>query len=305
MQPFLFANSATYSTLNVRNIYRRCGIAGEAMEIKDLLNQTSKLPNVPEVVRQLIQALNDPNANYSDISKKVSEDQTLSLKILRLVNSAHFGLSRKVSSIDEATVMLGMGRLKTLVIASGFSNSVTQVEGLDIKKFWSESFRVATLARWFAAKTDNVDPDIAFTTGIIHNIGRLLLHLAQPNRAKAIQTLIEESNVNRSVAEIERLGFTTQEAGKALLDMWSFPAELGIAVAQHKNPMAHETPSALAGVLNLACYINDSVREKRDEESVKESYPTDIATLAGVSPETIDQLAEALTLESGLDGLAE
>jgi HD-like signal output (HDOD) protein len=90
------------------------------MQINDLLNQTSKLPNVPEVVRQLIQALNDPNANYSEISQKVSEDQTLSLKILRLVNSAHFGLSRKVSSIDEATVILGMARLKTLVIASGF-----------------------------------------------------------------------------------------------------------------------------------------------------------------------------------------
>lgn len=305
MQPFLFANSATYSTLNNRNIYRHYGIVGKAMQIKDLLNQTSKLPNVPEVVRQLIQALNDPNANYSDISQKVSEDQTLSLKILRLVNSAHFGLSRKVSSIDEATVMLGMGRLKTLVIASGFSNSVTEVEGLDTKKFWSESFRVATLARWFAAKTDNVDPDIAFTTGIIHNIGRLLLHLAQPNRAKAIQTLIEESNVSRSAAEIERLGFTTQEAGKALLDMWSFPAELGNAVAQHKNPITHEDPSALAAVLNLACYINASVREKRDEESVKESYPTDIAALAGVSPDTINQLAEALTLESGLDGLTE
>lgn len=227
------------------------------MEIKELLSQTSKLPNVPEVVRYLIQALNNPNADYSSIAKKVSEDQTLSLKILRLVNSAHFGLSRKVSSIDEATIMLGMGRLKTLVIASGFSNSASNVEGLDIKKFWSESFRVATLARWFASKSDNVDPDIAFTAGIIHNIGRLLLHLAQPNRAKAIQTLIEESNVSRSEAEIERLGFTSQEAGKALLDMWSFPAELGEAVKQHKKPLSHDDTLPLSAVLHLACYINE------------------------------------------------
>ncbi len=275
------------------------------MEIKELLSQTGKLPNVPEVVRYLIQALNNPNADYSSIAKKVSEDQTLSLKILRLVNSAHFGLSRKVSSIDEATIMLGMSRLKTLVIASGFSNSANNVEGLDIKKFWSESFRVATLARWFASKSDNVDPDIAFTAGIIHNIGRLLLHLAQPNRAKAIQTLIDESNVSRSEAEIERLGFTSQEAGKALLDMWSFPTELGKAVKQHKKPLSHDDTLPLSAVLHLACYINASIREARDEESVKESYPTAVATVAGISPDTINQLGDALIMESGLDGLTE
>jgi HD-like signal output (HDOD) protein len=275
------------------------------MEIQDLLSQTSKLPNVPDVVRELVIALNNPNANYSDISKKVSQDQTLSLKILRLVNSAHFGLSRKVSSIDEATVMLGMQRLKTLVIASGFAGSVKEVEGLDIKQFWSESFRVATLARWFAEKTDKVDPDIAFTAGIIHNIGRLLLHLAQPNRAKAIQTLIEESNVSRTEAEMERLGFTSQDAGKALLDMWNFPSELGESIKQHKKPLAHADAQPLSGILNLACFINASIREKRDEESVKESFPVDVALLAGVAPDVINELGVALTLESGLDSLAE
>ena len=275
------------------------------MEINQLLNQTSKLPNVPEVVRYLIQALNNPHANYSDIAKKVSEDQTLSLKILRLVNSAHFGLSRKVSSINEATIMLGTSRLKTLVIASGFSNCAADVEGLDIKKFWSESFRVATLARWFAAKSDNVDPDIAFTAGIIHNIGRLLLHLAEPTRAKAIQTLIEASNVSRSEAEIERLGFTSQEAGKALLDMWRFPAELGEALQQHKKPLSYDDTQPLSAILHLACFINASIREARDEESVRESYPTAVAMIAGVAPETIEQLGEALTIESGLEVLIE
>lgn len=275
------------------------------MEIQELLNQTSKLPNVPEVVRQLVQSLNNPNADYSDIAKKISADQTLSLKLLRLVNSAHFGLSRKVASVNEATVMLGMARLKTLVIASGFANSAKDVDGLDIKKFWSESFQVATLAKWFAERSNSVDPDIAFTAGIIHNIGRLLLHLAQPNRAKAIQTLVEESRVSRTQAEMERLGFTTQDAGQALLDMWKFPTELGLAVKQHKRPLIHDDPLPLSAVLNLACYVNAAIREKRDEDSVKESYPTDVALLAGVSADTLEQLGEALALESGLDGLAD
>ncbi len=273
------------------------------MEIRDLLAQTDKLPNVPEVVRQLIQQLNNPAADYGEIAEKVAKDQTLSLKILRLVNSAHFGLKRKVSSIDEAVVMLGMVRLKTMVIASGIAGSVKAVEGLDLKKFWAESFRVAALAKWFAERDTEVDPDIAFTAGLIHNIGRLLLHLAQPMRAQAIQTLIDESKCSRSDAEMERLGFTSPEAGQALLDMWNFPAELGIAVRQQKSPTAFEEPSELSAVINLACVVNAAIRNENDLETLQAAFPADVAALAGVSADTTDALEEALTLESGLDGL--
>jgi len=275
------------------------------MEIRELLEQTDRLPNVPEVVRQLIQQLNNPAADYGEIAEKVSQDQTLSLKILRLVNSAHFGLSRKVSSLDQAVVMLGMVRLKTLVIASGIASSVKDVEGLDLKKFWGESFQVAALAKWFAERDTEVDPDIAFTAGLIHNIGRLLLHLSQPEKALAIQNMITESACDRSAAEIELLGFTSPEAGQALLDLWSFPQDLGIAVRQHKQPTEFEEPSALAAVVNLACNINDAKRQGLSLEEVEANYPQAVATLAGVSTDTAHELAAALDLDSGLDGLAD
>lgn len=275
------------------------------MEIRELLEQTDKLPNVPEVVRQLIQKLNSPDTDFVEIADKVSQEQTLSLKILRLVNSAHFGLSRKVSSINEAVVILGLDRLKVMVIASGIAGSVKDVEGLDMKKFWIQSFRVGALAKWFAEKETEVEPDIAFTAGLIYNIGRLLLHLAQPLRAKAIQTLIEDTNCSRSAAEMERLGFTTPEAGQALLDMWGFPEELGIAVRQHKQPVDFEDPSPLAAVVNLACVVNSAIRNGDDLETLQQHFPQDVAQLAGISADTMDNLGEALAIESGLDGLAD
>ncbi len=274
------------------------------MEIQDLLNQTSKLPNVPEVVRELIQTLNSENANYNDVASKIAKDQTLSLKVLRLVNSAQFGLSRKVASIDEAVVILGMEKLKTLVIASGFAGSVSDVKGLDTKSFWKDSFQVASLAKWLSLRTEKVDADNAFTAGIIYNIGRLLLHLAEPNRAKAIQSLIEESKVSRTAAELERLGFTSQEAGKALLDLWKFPAELSDAVQQYKKPLAFDPASPLSAIINLACYLNASIKEDRDPDVVKEFIPKKVLELAGIDPSIIDELDEALHLESGLDALA-
>ena len=274
------------------------------MEVSELLQQTHKLPNVPDVVRELIQQLNNPNADYGEISEKVSKDQTMSLKILRLVNSAHFGLSRKVSSIDEAVVMLGMTQLKTLVIASGLAGSVSEVEGMNLKEFWSQSFRIATIAKWYASKTDNVDPDMAFTIGLIHNIGRLLLHLTKPKLAEAIQQRVKESGTSRSAAEMERLNFTTPEAGQALLDLWKFPEELGQAVRYHKNPMEAEPPNPACAVTNIACYLNACIRSKRSLEETMERFPLKVAALAGLPADIASSCEEAMALESGLDGLA-
>ena len=275
------------------------------MEIRELLDQTDKLPNVPDVVRELIQQLNNPNADYGEIATKVSKDQTMSLKILRLVNSAHFGLSRKVSSIDEAVVMLGMARLKTMVIASGIAGSVKEVEGLDLKKFWSEAFLVATAARWAANFSNKADPDIAFTVGLIHNIGRLLLHLAKPKLALAIQTRIEQDKTSRSAAEMERLGFITPQAGQALLDFWKFPAEMGEAVLQHKAPANFEEPSAIAACINIGCIINAAQRNELTVEDITPKFSEELLNIAGISNEMLDSLEDALALESGMESLAE
>ncbi len=275
------------------------------MEIKDLLKQTDKLPNIPEVVREIIQALNNPNADYAEISQKVAQDQIISLKILRLVNSAYFGLSRKVASIDEAVIMLGMGKLKTLVIASGFANCASNVEGIDLPMFWSDSFQVAELAKWLATMTDdNVDADLAFTAGIIHNIGQLLLHMTQPNRAMAIKSLVDSSTTTRSEAEIERLGFTTADAGHALLKSWNFPNSLEIAVKYQNNPEELDEAPQLSAVLSLACWINQESKHSDTFEEILQRYPTEIASLAGIKTAPAEYLAEALLLKSGLDSLA-
>jgi len=275
------------------------------MEIQDLLKQTDKLPNIPEVVRDLINALNDPNADYSQISQKVAKDQTISLKVLRLVNSAYFGLSRKVASIDEAVVMLGMSKLKTLVIASGFANCASNVEGIDLADFWSDSFQIAELARWLAEMTEEkVEPDMAFTAGIIHNIGQLLLHMAQPNRAMAIKAIVDTTDTSRPHAELERLGFTSADAGEALVESWKFPEHLSLAIKHQNNPSALQESPQLSAILYIASFINTEAKSNADFDETLARFPHKIAELAGIKANLADYLPEALSLKSGLDSLA-
>jgi HD-like signal output (HDOD) protein len=275
------------------------------MEIKDLLAQSDKLPNIPAVIREIIQTINNPDADYGDISHKVAQDQTLSLKVLRLVNSAHFGLSRKVDSIDEAVVMLGMGKLKTLVVASGFANSAKNVEGLDLSQFWADVFQVAEISKWLAQiSTTNISADLAFTTGIIHNIGQLLLHMAQPNRAIAIKTLVDSSPISRVEAEKERLGFTSADAGAALLELWNFPQTLADAVKYQHRPKDAANSQQLSAIINLACFISKESKNNDELASICQRLPQDIAQLAGISISPEEYIADALAIESNLSGLA-
>ncbi|GAB3486018.1 HDOD domain-containing protein [Marinomonas epiphytica] len=273
------------------------------MQVQDLLKHSEKLPNVPDVVRELIQLLSNPDADYGVIAGKVARDQTISLKVLRVVNSAYFGLSRKVSSLDEATVLLGMDKLKTLVIATGFASSVSEVEGIKLKDFWSDSFRVAELAKWLAERTDLVNPDEAFTAGIVHNIGRLLIHLAEPEMAMKVQDMVASTGVSRIKAETDVFGFTSQTAGKTLMDFWKLPSVLTDAVGQHKRPFADGDPLALACVLNLASYLNACIRTERDSDLVREAFPMAVAKGAGLSEDILLELDEAMGLGQDLDQL--
>ena len=149
-----------------------------------------------------------------------------------------------------------------------------------------------------------VEPDLAFTAGIIHNIGQLLLHMAQPNKAMAIKTIVNTTDISRMEAETERLGFTTADAGAALVESWKFPEELGVAIKHQNNPAALTENPQLSAILYLATTINNASKSGASFEDILERYPADIAALAGIKSNIADYLPEALELKSGLDSLA-
>ncbi|MEH6567296.1 MAG: HDOD domain-containing protein [Halopseudomonas sp.] len=267
------------------------------MNINELLAQKDKLPNVPEVVKELIQVLSDDNANLDAIANKVAKDPTLSVKILRMVNSSYYGLPRTVNSIDEAIVRIGFERLKILVISSGLSGSVTgEVEGLDIKRFWNESFETGEICKIIAKKTRSVEADVAFTAGIISNIGRLLLHLTTPNRAKAVQTMVDEG-ADRNQAELDRFQFTSPEAGAALLEQWKLPVELCVAVLQQRAPLNHAEPSPLAAVISMAKQMLAARKRGDSAKQIVDAVSLPLVSLAGVKEGLGDIAEQVVNLE--------
>jgi len=273
------------------------------MQISALFDQIEQLPMVPEVVRTLIMQLNDPDIDLGSVASDVAKDQAISLKVLRIVNSAHFGLSRKISSIDEAVVMLGMAKLKNIVVASGLTGCVHHVVGMDMKKFWQESIYIAGIAKELAILTDESDPDTAFTAGLLSTIGCLLIVMGVPSQSILIKDKLEEG-MTQYDAELEVLGFSSGNLASDLIEKWRFPNVLGDAIYAYQRPLQLDKDNALACILHLAQYLASEKVKNSDFDTIMANFPFEAANKVKLNHKLMECHLDGIFVEiSGLDEL--
>jgi len=270
-------------------------------EINQLFNNIHSLPQVPDVVSELITQLGNPNINMSEIAKNVELEPSISLKILRLVNSAHFSLSRKVGSITEALSFLGMDQLKTLIIGSGFTSAVPAIEGFDIEAFWNKTFLKAMYAKALA-DTLKHDGTVAFTAAIISNIGTVLIQLGDSKAALEIDQHVKAhpdvTDQHRYTYEKRRLGYISTEVAAELSTRWKFSEELVSAIADSAEPLTIESPSKLACIVHIAEYISSHKKNSTAEEII-EHLPLELADKLNITKAVlIEETASLLELES-------
>lgn len=203
--------------------------------IDSLLAEPKLLPQIPEVMRDLIQTFNEKDPDLLKISKLINKDPVISAKLLRLANSAKFGSSRQIGTVNEAAVRLGLAMVRNMVLACGLTESVTAVPGIDLKHFWGCVFNVAELARRLAVKK-GMKGDEVFTCALLYDLGRLVMHVGLPeNTVHHIHDL--ELHKGRAKAEELVVGFNYAQVGAAMARYWKFPETISNAVEYHYNPM--------------------------------------------------------------------
>jgi HD-like signal output (HDOD) protein len=272
------------------------------IKMNQLFEQIHNVPQIPEIVRTLINQLNNPNTDLQAIAKNIEKEQVIALKVLRLVNSAHFGLSRKINSIDEATLIVGMGTLKTLVIASGIVGSVKPIENFNIKEFWSNSFRTAAYAKWFAQQA-GLDTDTAYTAGLLCNLGNILIHLGAASAANEIDLHVKQGK-SRIEMEKQRLGYTSQQVCAELCRRWKLANELVTIIACCAEPLEAELVSPLACAVFLGHFISDCQDQGLNTDEILAVFPKQIAVEFGLDDEFIQQkISEVMGIKSELDEL--
>lgn len=273
------------------------------MELVTLIDQATGLPQIPKIVQELLASFNSQDSDADEIAHKLSQDQALTAKVLRMANSSHFGGNRTIGTVNDAVVLLGLSSLKTLVMASGLTSAIKAPPSVDINEFWRQSFATAGIARWLCQFCNaDVDRDLAFTCGMMHNVGAILIGILCPDDAAIMQPLIAQG-AQRADLESSRLGFNYAEAGAELAIRWKFPTEMAEAIRHQLKPANAEPEQALAELMFLSNYIAQ-MNQAEDKAEWMASFPKDSAAKLGIDMVALlDRIDEVDGLDSDFQAL--
>jgi len=275
------------------------------MRVQELLEQASQLPSIPKVVQELLRAFDDPNVDGASIAAKLQLDQALTAKVLRMANSSFYGGTRKVSSVNDAVVLLGVDALRTMVASCGVLSAFTPPAGFDLKGFWRKSFGVAGLARWTVrrGKLRQLNAETAFTAGLLHDVGNLLMHTLDGERMREVDAAVA-AGAPRGDTEQMILGYTSVEIGGALARHWHFPDVLCEAVVHQVAPMAAKVPNEYAGVVHVARAMHLLVLGRQPIDRLFDSAAAPVASWLELDPELLaEHWDEASSLGQDMDAL--
>jgi len=205
-----------------------------------------------------------------------------------------------VASINEALSFLGMSELKTLIIASGIVSAMPKINGLDSAEFWKMTFNKAFFAKSIANEL-NLDSDIAFTAGLLSNIGTTLIFLGDPHAGLEVQQHVKASSKMRYDFEKSRLGFANADVAAELSRRWKFPEDLANAIGESAESLAQTSCSDVACAVHIAEYL--SVNKEADNEALMENFPSDVADRIAFTAELLADLVSSSST-SQLSGVA-
>ena len=208
--------------------------------IKKLLTLCRKLPAMPKLYAQVSNELSSTNGSIDVVAQLISQDPVMTSKILQVVNSAFFALGRQVSEPSDAVMFLGAERTRSLILLAGVFTQFDGVAcpGFSPEQVWNHSLQVATLARNVTiAETKNAKTaEAAFTAGLIHDMGKLILAANVPTMCNAVEQLHKSKRVTQREAEMQVLGTTHAELAACMLGTWALPLPVLEAVAWHHHP---------------------------------------------------------------------
>ncbi len=273
------------------------------MKLDALFQNPTALPTAPKVVEELISSFDKASVSTEEIAKKLSTDPVLSAKLLRLANSAYYHVSRSIGTVEDAVLMLGFVTVRTLVISSGLVSGFKTVPGLELKQFWRYSLHTAVSAKWIAKKTGE-NTDLAFTIGMMHAIGQLVIHSAMAEQAMALDKVAGPLDPRRLDAEQASFGYTFADVGAELAKRWKFPNTFSETILAFPDPHHNGELNRLAAVINLAAWRARIEQNKLSEEEIAACYPVELAEELGLDDDAlIDDMPSPDELSAGLEEL--
>jgi len=254
------------------------------MRLSDLLRQPQSLPVVPDVAMRLIATFERDDVDLLTVAADLERDPALSARLLRQANSSLFRLLRPVNSVREAAMVLGLNKVRSLVLVAALQERFERVQGMDLTAFWNYSFAAATVARLVCSQR-RLDDNVAYTAGLLHGMGELVMHMGMPEVMLPLDREAPVLSLGRSAVQYRDLGYSYAEVGGALARHWHLPRVLATAIEQHGNPLQHEPVDPLAAVLHMAAWRARVLLAGNRAEDLIHSYPDTVGELLDLDPD--------------------
>ncbi|MFH1061132.1 MAG: HDOD domain-containing protein [Pseudomonadota bacterium] len=279
---------------------------------KNFLRKIRNLPTLPEVLASILASLDDPRSSVTDLEKKIRYDQALTTKLLAVANSAYYGFRHPVTSVGRAVVAVGYNEVRNLAMGLslvGFLHPSTFRNPQIARQLWLHSVAVSEAARMAARYVGLEDGDLAFTAGLLHDVGKVVLLAFFPDE---VDELMVRMSQGEGLEEAEKaMEMSHQAVGKALAEHWELPASVAQVISRHHLPMASREHRGLVCTVHLADYLahglglGDGYRSDRPalDRAVLEELKLPANRLAALAKEFAERRVEVERLFQALLGL--
>ncbi len=273
--------------------------------IKEILSKVDELPTLPNVISKIMKVIENPYSNASHLTEVVSMDHSLTMKTLKLANSAYYGFPREIVTVTEAVVVLGFLTVRNLILTSTlynmFLNEEQSTGGFDRKKFWRHSVATAICARLITSYIgySQKDEEEAFTAGLLHDIGKVFLD------AFLHEQLMEVRRENRLLKgaeaffETERriLGIDHSELGAIIIDKWNLPENFIEPIKFHHEPWKAVNNRFMTDVVHVADIVSKYQPVNYDEGELSRMLNQDSLKNLKLDPSAIHSILQSLEHE--------
>lgn len=250
------------------------------MKLEDLLATDALIPSLPEAVHRILGELQSEEPDLRQVNQLLSGEVGLTVRILRLVNSARYSTGGPgIGTVEAATAILGLNATRQLVQAAAVGGAFKGVPGVDMTEFWRHSLDVAKIAQSLAEEL-RLDKGAAFTAGLLHGTGDLILKMAMPERA-SLQPAFPTDD-GRYEAQLADLGYAYPEVGAAFASRWLFPEKIVEAIRYQCEPQDSEDQT-LSSLLYLSCWSARAHELDIEGTALLDTFPRDVAGAVGLT----------------------
>lgn len=227
-----------------------------------IVENIRRLPSLPSIATRLMEVVNSPYSSADDAATLIEKDPAMTSTVLRMANSAFYGMPRSISSVSSAVVILGFNTIRSIVLSASIIKAFPSHEhdaAFDRQRFWRHSILCALGAKMIARRALVLDPEGAFCAGIMHDIGKLIFEqFVTGEFSEACKRAVREQ---RSLVEMEKqvLGVNHAEIGRILSDKWALPLDLEQALVFHHTPQHADKAQELVTAIHCADHMAHAI----------------------------------------------